>query len=394
MPKPSTWLDPFRLSLLSNQYPALHGLRAVAILSVLQFHLTTVLMVERFPLAPTFVRWSLGVWFGMDLFFLMSGFLIGSLILHALDRPERKVVGRFYARRSFRTVPLYYVVLTGLAVLFSTTRTQRAELPYEYAYATNYHHFREVPVLGWGWSLCVEEHFYLAVPLLMLGLAKVRSHAGRLALIGAAWASGLLVRVLLFAFDGPWTGDRMFIEMYLPTHTRFDILVAGIFLAYVQHHFRERVVALLKKPALRLACRAVVVAGIALLFLPAMWPTMPNGALLRYDLFAWGTVTSVTYVALLLVLLNTTGWAPRLLGHRVFLRFATLGYGIYLVHVPLCASLVAPLATRLHRDGATNAAGIWGISFAALVVSSVVAAYVLHVVVEKPFLALRDRVAP
>jgi peptidoglycan/LPS O-acetylase OafA/YrhL len=394
MPKLPAWVDAFRLSLLSNQYPPLHGLRVIAIVSVLQFHVTTVLLAERLPIDAAFVTWSLAVWFGMDLFFLMSGFLIGTLILHALDRPGRKVVGRFYARRSFRTFPLYYVVLTALVVLFPTTPTQRASLPFEYAYLTNYHHFTAFPVLGWGWSLCVEEHFYLAVPLLMLGLAKVASHRGRLALLAVAWASGLAVRALLYALDGTWNADRMFIEMYLPTHTRFDILVAGIFLAYVQHSFRDRLVALFARRAVRVACRLVVIAGVVLLLLPAIWRNVPMTFLLRYDLFAWGTVTSVTYVALLLGLLNAKGWLQRALGHPAFLRIATLGYGIYLIHVPICSICVAPLARRIGGVGGVSAPAVWVISLAALLVLSALGAYALHVVVEKPFLALRNRVVP
>ncbi len=143
---------------------------------------------------------------------------------------------------------------------------------------------------------------------------------------------------------------------------------------------------------MRALLQLVFVGGVALLLLPAIWPSAPTTFLLRYDLFAWGTVTSITYVALLLVLLNAQGWLQRALGHPALLRIATLGYGIYLIHVPICALCVAPFAKRIGEG--VGPVGAWALSLAALVTLSAVGAYVLHVVVEKPFLALRNRVAP
>ena len=71
---------------------------------------------------------SLAVFFGMDLFFILSGFLIGSILLRSIDTQGTQHVRRFYLRRIFRTFPSYYVVLTVLALAFPLTAAQRQHL--------------------------------------------------------------------------------------------------------------------------------------------------------------------------------------------------------------------------------------------------------------------------
>ena len=83
------------LDLLDNRYPALHGLRVLAILSVIQFHITWVFSGEQgIRLDRGFVAASMSVFFGMDLFFVLSGFLIGSILLHALETEGAQQLGR------------------------------------------------------------------------------------------------------------------------------------------------------------------------------------------------------------------------------------------------------------------------------------------------------------
>lgn len=87
------------LSLLQNRYPALHGLRFVAIVSVLQVHVTVTLHGFKLMQNGELAGLSQSVWFGMDLFFVLSGFLIGSMLLHQGGTG----MGRFWLRRAFRT---------------------------------------------------------------------------------------------------------------------------------------------------------------------------------------------------------------------------------------------------------------------------------------------------
>jgi hypothetical protein len=100
------WRKFLALELLDNRYASLHGLRTVAVVSVIQFHVSWIFAGEhKMPLDPDWAASSFAVFFGMDLFFVLSGFLIGSILLHSLQTAGSQQLRRFYIRRIFRTFP-------------------------------------------------------------------------------------------------------------------------------------------------------------------------------------------------------------------------------------------------------------------------------------------------
>jgi peptidoglycan/LPS O-acetylase OafA/YrhL len=218
------------------------------------------------------------------------------------------------------------------------------------------------------------------------------------------------VRYAVFAArPTPWTANEMTAAMYLPTHTRFDTLVAGVLLASVQHyHGAGLAAALRRRPALRVALGAVPALCCWLLLGPLPWPADATGATDalsvrwiaglagRHDLstvFAWGTVTSVGYFALILLLLNTEGALTRFLSSQWFRRFATLGYGVYLVHPTLIAKVVLPVEAVMLLRWRWPLGEVWLSGLALLLVVATAVAYGLHLLVEKPALWLRDKLA-
>jgi peptidoglycan/LPS O-acetylase OafA/YrhL len=271
--------------------------------------------------------------------------------------------------------------------LYPPTPLQRQSLIYEYAYLTNY---REHVTMGWAWSLCVEEHFYLAVPLLMAGLWLLKSHTSRIVLLVGMWLTGLVVRLLVFyGATEPWHPRAMFYAIYITTHTRFDTLVAGILLAYLQHYFAARIRTALDHRAVRYGILAVVLGCLTLL----MSRQQPSQQLVMF-LFSWGTLTSVMYLPLILWAIDRDGAVQRWLGSRFFLHAATLGYGIYLWHIPICDKLLVPPGRALILEARVPWQAVWWLTLAALVVLSAIVAYLGHLLVEKPALWLRDRIAP
>jgi peptidoglycan/LPS O-acetylase OafA/YrhL len=378
-----------RLHLLANHFPPLHGLRALAILSVLQFHLTLAFRNGNLLGAnEAFTLTSLRVWFGMDLFFVLSGFLIGTLLAPAADGTPRGGMLRFYVRRSFRIIPLYWFVLTISVLAFPPTAAQRETLVYEYAYLSNYIGPRiGHVVMPWAWSLCVEEHFYLLVPILSLALARLPRPSLRLVALLALWLLAFGFRFAAFvAHRHAWDPVALRDSIYIQTHTRFDTLVAGVLLAQVVRLYGKRIRAALERPAAWFSVAAIALVCLFVLMSPSAQ---------RFPLwivFAWGSITSVMYFALCILLVASDGVFSRLLSSRAFLRFATLGYGIYLVHAPLVLFPVYPIASMLVRQYHVPVVSTWVFSLVLLTALSTSFAYVLHLLVEKPALWLRDRV--
>jgi peptidoglycan/LPS O-acetylase OafA/YrhL len=383
----------FDLDLLDNRYPALHGMRVLVILSIVQYHVTlSFTFGHAIPMDHDWAATSLNLWFGMDLFFVLSGFLIGSILLRATESGTSNI-GRFYMRRAFRTFPSYYLILTLLAVGFKLTTPQRHHLWLEYMYLTNYG-LPLVPgqlVMPWGWSLAIEEQFYLAVPFLFLLLYKVRSDRRRIAILLVMWVSALVVRGVVFLRHPGWNEVDLYNNIYYRTHCRFDTLVAGILLAYMHHRWRAPIARWLERPAARVAVALPTLACLWLLLQPWMFG---EHELLWMHIVGWGTLTSLMYVGCTtLVLASTGGWIIQALAHPVMRRLATLGYGIYLVHLPICETVIVPVAAKLVEHRGWPMTVVWPLSVCCLFMMALGTSYALHLVVEKPCLRLRDRVA-
>jgi peptidoglycan/LPS O-acetylase OafA/YrhL len=384
----------FDLELLDNRYPSLHGLRVLAIVSVIQLHVMLFLpgMPGR-PIDSALLEASKAVFFGMDLFFVLSGFLIGAILLRSVESRGSQSSWRFYLRRIFRTFPPYYLLLTLLVVLVPINATQRHHLWMEYAYLSNYAHplIPEDLVMPWGWSLALEEQFYLAVPLLVALLYKLRGDRMRLGALGVLWVIPLLARLAAHFRHPEWSDADIGDALYCRTHTRFDTLVAGIVIAYVQNRWREPIELALRNPFAR--------AALALPSLACLWILMSvknfgDEALPLLRVLSWGTLTSIMYFGWLMLLLNGgDGWIRRTLSLPLFRRVATLGYGVYLLHIPLWWYL-GPFVYLFGARGGWSAGVVWAFGVGLLTIASIAGAYVLHILVEKPFLRLRDRWAP
>jgi peptidoglycan/LPS O-acetylase OafA/YrhL len=381
----------FALDLLDNRYPALHGLRVLGIISVIQFHVTWIFVGEHnMKLDFDWQNSSFAIFFGMDLFFVLSGFLIGCILLHSLETAGAQQVKRFYIRRIFRTFPSYYVVLVILALTTKLTAAQREHLPYEAAYLTDFMPLgSDETLMFWGWSLALEEQFYLTVPLLFVVLGYLRSDWHRVYLLLALWASALVVRLCIFYLRGPWTDFDLYGALYFRPHTRYDTLVAGLLLAVVHRRWGPDITLWLKHPFHRALLALPSLACFWLLLRPMTFRVLDQQLM---HVFTWGTVTSVMYFAILISLLHCDGPLQRLLSWSVFRRIATVGYGIYLVHMPVCDRVVWPLAEHARRMKMPMWF-VWPASLVAVVVLAIAVGYVLHVLIEKPAFRLRERLS-
>jgi peptidoglycan/LPS O-acetylase OafA/YrhL len=221
-PKRDTWLD---------------CLRAVAVLLVLGRHM-------QFPeTAPAFLAtWYRGGWTGVDLFFVLSGFLVSGLLFREYRERRTLSVRRFLVRRSLRIYPAFYTLLLGtwlLSLMLAFPRTGVAAYLAEMFFIQNYHH----GVWPHTWSLAVEEHFYLGMPLVLLWLLRAggTDPFRRLVIMVPTVVIGVLLVRAVHAWYYPFVSrTHMF-----ATHLRADALWAGVLLAYFYHFHRatfERVV--------------------------------------------------------------------------------------------------------------------------------------------------------
>jgi peptidoglycan/LPS O-acetylase OafA/YrhL len=381
----------FALDLLDNRYPALHGLRVLAIVTVVQFHVTWIFTGEQGVLLDwDFFEASQRVFFGMDLFFILSGFLIGSILLRSIQVSGTQNLRRFYIRRVFRTFPSYYVVLTVLALALPLTADQKRHLPWEYLYGTNFLPLhRPSVIMFWGWSLALEEQFYLTVPLLFFALTKLKSDGARIGLLTVIWLSALVVRLVLYWRGRPWDDFGLYGALYFRTYTRFDTLVLGIILAFVHNKHGRALTRWLEDTTHRVMLALPSLACLWLLCRPAMFGV-------RYvqivHVFAWGTITSLMYFPMLLLLLHGDGWIHRWLSAPYWRRIATLGYGVYLVHIPIIDHVLVPAARALQRRHVSMLV-VWPASLAIAMAGSLAAGYVMHVLIEKPSLRIRERLS-
>jgi peptidoglycan/LPS O-acetylase OafA/YrhL len=201
----------------------------------------------------------------------------------------------------------------------------------------------------------------------------------------------LTVRVVACVRHPGWDEISLYDALYYRTHSRFDTLIAGVTLAYVQRRWRAPIARWLQNPAARAALALPALTCLWLLMNPLMFG---QSALALVHAVSWGTLTSLMYFAWTLLILNGgDGWMQRALSLPVFRRIATLGYGVYLVHLPLCEFFVSHVAKSLVERHGWRMVAVWPGSVVALFGLSLAVSYLLHIAIEKPSLRLRDRLA-
>jgi peptidoglycan/LPS O-acetylase OafA/YrhL len=327
---------------------------------------------------------------GVDLFFVLSGFLVGGLLFKELRGTGQLDVRRFLIRRGFKIWPSYFVFVAFMFLVQAIGHHAgvvgglRSVLP-NLLHLQNY--------LGspreHTWSLAVEEHFYLALPLLLLLLLRRRHpDASRplSVLPYIALALSVVCALLrLHAYANPTSYNPHF-----ATHLRIDSLFFGVLLGYLYHFEPERLTFVER--------RTVLVLCVGLLMLVAYPASMQLhlGHLLRGSLgFAW---LYVAYGCVLLAMLHLPlgrGWLGRRLAGPTARGVARIGfysYPIYLWHIDATRPV-----TMLLRRGALESWPIdvrWLVAFAAYVALAFVGGAIVGKLVDLPSLALRERLFP
>ncbi len=355
-------------------FGSLDGLRALAVLAVVWHH------------SPAGRGCGVGgaTWpatyrgyLGVDLFFVLSGFLITTLLLRERERFGRIAVGAFLARRALRILPLYYAVL-GLAALYlgvvrpgaAMAAPFFADLPWYATFTSNWLHAGTFLVITW--SLAAEEQFYIA------WAALVRALGG-----GAVYVAAAVIVIGLLAtygaLDAPLAallGSR-FRELDMVQAT-FTPLALGCLAAWLLHG--ERGFAATSRV---LGARAA--APLVALTLAAL-ASSPEPEPLRFA--RPFTQLAMTALVVACVVREDNGLA-RLLRLRALSRLGVVSYGVYLWHVitlqgvrPWLDAPPLPASVMPWLVFGANAAAAWA------------AAEVSYRVLERPFLRWKERFRP
>ncbi len=350
----------------------LDTLRAAAVLAVVFYHLTIFGELPSSLLPVTYFGWM-----GVDLFFVLSGFLIGHQVLKPYLNGERSSVAAFYRRRAYRIIPPYLVVL---ALYFLVPRWNEspslAPLWKFLTFTMNFGFSFDRRGFSHAWSLCVEEHFYLFFPLLVLLLMHRPSIRKTVATIMSVVLLGIGLRAFLITHYP----DAVFSRIYYPSYSRLDGLVMGVTLAIVRNFHPLWWHALLKRGHTLLFSGVFCVACVVWMFRGYGLGNSSGSAM-------WGIILGLPLLAFGLGLITVSSVSDNGFLARVKIpgagSLATLAFSLYLTHKAVAHLVMQgfPAITSSRGPGA------WLL----YAVSCLAAAWLLHIAVERPFLRLRDR---
>lgn len=351
-------------------------LRAVAILWVMLWHMRS--------LIPTaFNGISHYGWMGVDIFFVLSGYLIGSQLMRPYTKGSQPSIGGFYLRRAFRVLPAY---LTVLLLYFTVPVFREAPgLSPAWQFFTFTENFRidyaTDQAFSHVWSLCVEEHFYLILPLLVLALMWKPRFSKTLAVIFAVLCFGTAIRAYIYIHQldpllatDPDSFTLLYVEkIYYPTHTRLDGLLVGVALATIKT-FRP-----IWWQRLLSHRHVVTLAGLGISAF-AIW-------LFRDRLGFTANVFGLPLLAFGFGLLLVSSVSPSSLLSKIrgFGFIATLAYSMYLTH--------KEIVHLDHRYLGQLVSGRGWLAFFIYFATSFLAASLLYFAVERPFLRLREKIS-
>ena len=358
--------------------PGLDTLRSLAIAFVFCHHYQ--LFVSR---EATFGWFGTVGWVGVDLFFVLSGYLIGHQLLRGVSRGQVISLRGFWSRRWLRTLPAFWLVLAAYWCWPADLGGRTPPALWRFLTFTQNFNLTPGTAFSHAWSLCVEEQFYLVLPLvLLLGQRLGLGRRAGWTLLGLGVTVGVSARAWLWTRHGLESADiaRYHPAIYYATLCRFDELLPGVALALIRH----------AHPA---AWAALMARGRGLFFLGLgavgfmLWAVatqyLVDGVGYLFPMTAFG-YSGVAWAFALLVLSALSPASPL---HRWRVpgaaSLALWSYAVYLSHKAVGHVLAGPLAP-------------WGEGGRVLGVTvvSVAVGALIYRVVERPVMRWRDAHAP
>lgn len=306
---------------------------------------------------------------GVNLFFTLSGFLVGGLLLRQLAEKGTIDAWRFIVRRIFKIWPAYYFLL-----LFHLVAGRHPVDTFFWQNALHVQNYLGTSITQ-TWSLAIEEHFYLFLPPVLLLAARWRIGSSALIRTLLAICAVVLVARCVVVEGGALHAAAFF------TQYRIDSLLAGVVLAALYWLRPQRYAAFAARRVVLVAIVAVTVAWIAFAHRRPVWDES-----IGYTIQAFG------YCALIILVSEHSGALARTRVYRGIAWLGVYSYGIYLWHSLALAPGQSIIAHLSHAG--VPAPVIWCVALVAQSVIGVTIGYVTTRAIEFPFLRLRDVLYP
>lgn len=359
----------------------LHGLdhlRTIAILLVMVFHYGRGIPAYLEPIK------QIG-WTGVDLFFVLSGYLIGFQLLKEYKNTNQINFGQFYIKRFFRIIPAYLAVLI---MYYSLSELKEGSgLPPLWKFLTFTQNFglnaQTEKSFSHAWSLCIEEQFYLLLPISIVLLFKNKLQKTTPYLIIGLIILGYILRLYNWQEHvQPFidNGNRRqmvygFLEkVYYPSYNRMDGLLMGLSIAVI-FNYKPNIKAKLIRHG-----NKVLLAGLMVFMLA--YVLCAN--FISYNTSIYGyPLISLAYAIIVLAAISPTCLLYKF-KTKFTLLIATLSYSIYLTH-----KQVYHFTKMFIKDLGNESIEQW--TFWICIIIAIVAGLLVHLIIEKPFLKLRDK---
>ncbi|HAR6370468.1 TPA: acetyltransferase [Staphylococcus pseudintermedius] len=303
--------------------PGLDGVRAVAVIAIIIYHLNP--------------QWLSGGFLGVDTFFVISGYLITSLLLTEYHNTGKIKLMSFWLRRVKRLIPAVLFLVMGVIVLsliFMPTEIQkvRADSIAAIFYVSNWWYIMQnvdyfeqfaVQPLKHLWSLAIEEQFYLVFPIVLLSLL---SFIRRLKSIRIIFL--ILLVISMIAMMVLYVPNENVARVYFGTDTRIQTLLMGVLLALVWPPFQLKAKV---NRQMRTMIDTAGFVGLAILFICFKFVSETNSILYYGGFFLISTVTLLVIASSV----HPSGYFAKFLGNKVFTFIGSRSYSLYLWHYPI-----------------------------------------------------------
>jgi peptidoglycan/LPS O-acetylase OafA/YrhL len=331
---------------------------------------------------PTFGPVSIVGWTGVDLFFVLSGYLIANQIFAGLARGATLSPGSFYARRALRTLPVFWLVL-ALYFLFPAVMGGKPPPPlWRFVTFTQNIGLQSGTAFSHAWSLCIEEQFYLILPLVLaIGARCGFSRSQGWTLLSALLSVGVGSRVILW-LDYSASNSGYYPHIYYATLCRFDEFLPGIAVAMLKNFHRPLWERITRHGQRMLVIGAITTA--ALLYSEYRFGRTDGDGYAFFMTAVGYSLLAVAFAVLVTAALSPSSWLNRVRIPGAY-HIALWSYSIYLSH-----KAVMMILKRLMQPFEVAPF----LLIVTIAIASVLVGALLYWLVESPFMAIRARRFP